>query len=330
MHPLRKLLLFFSILFLMVSPSPVVADTVDSPPILDESGRLIDFGRDIAPIFATRCLECHGPDDAKNDFRIDDSDRVLDYLEPEDALASSLFVDYMASDDEEMMMPPPSHGGPLSTTELALIRTWIDEGANWPSDAVVGASETAIVPVVVAAEPRSFFARVWGFQGYLHPATVHFPIALLLVGALFVVLGLRWPAVGTQIPTMCLVLGGSSAIAATLMGWSFADEQGYGAWQKIDLDSELFWHRWSGVLVAAGSALLIIVAVVGFWRDNRKMMGIWKVGLVVLAALVGLVGHQGGELNYGKDFYPKAIGILLGRDSQDVAPVAVIEEPIDN
>ncbi|TWU45041.1 Planctomycete cytochrome C [Novipirellula aureliae] len=332
MHHLPKLVLpLFVVLFFLVSPSLVAADTVESPTILDESGRLIDFERDIAPIFAGHCLECHGPDDAKNDFRVDEADILLDYLEPEDALGSSLFVDYMTSDDEDMMMPPPSHGGPLSTSELSLIRTWIDEGANWPSGAVVGATEVAIVPeVVAAAAPKSFLGRVWSFQGYLHPATVHFPIALLLVGALFVVLGIKWPAVGTQIPTMCLILGGASAIVATLMGWSFASEQGYGGWSKIDFDSELFWHRWSGVAVASGSAILMIVAAIGFWKDSGKLMGAWKLGLVVLAAMVGFVGHQGGELNYGKDFYPKAIGILLGQDSEAVSPVAVIEEPIDN
>jgi hypothetical protein len=28
---------------------------------------------------------------------------------------------------------------------------------------------------------------------------------------------------------------------------------------------------------------------------------------------VGAVGHQGGEMSYGKDFYPRAIRILLGQ-----------------
>ena len=43
---------------LMVFASPVVAQDRVSP--LNEAGQLVDFQRDIAPIFATRCLECQG------------------------------------------------------------------------------------------------------------------------------------------------------------------------------------------------------------------------------------------------------------------------------
>ena len=39
---------------------------------------------------------------------------------------------------------------------------------------------------------------------------------------------------------------------------------------------------------------------------------VWKIGLLVVAGMVGAVGHQGGELSYGADFYPRAFRILLG------------------
>ena len=101
---------------------------------LDEEGRLVQFGRDIAPILQDRCLECHGPEDAKNDFRVDDRDLMLDYIEPEDVEYSTLYTDYLTIEDEDMLMPPKSHGGPLSASDLALIRVWIEEGAYWPED----------------------------------------------------------------------------------------------------------------------------------------------------------------------------------------------------
>jgi hypothetical protein len=154
--------------------------------------------------------------------------------------------------------------------------------------------------------------RIWAFQGFLHPATVHFPIALLLFGALFVVLGWKWPTVGTQIPLACLLLGAPTALAATLMGWSFATQQGYGGWATIDFDSEVFWHRWSGVIVSVLSVLFALVALVSLSKQKSKLNVIWKGGLLVLALMIGMVGHQGGELSYGHDFYPKAFRILLG------------------
>ena len=36
--------------------------------------------------------------------------------------------------------------------------------------------------------------RVWRSIGFLHPAIAHFPIALFSLGAVFVVLGWKWPS----------------------------------------------------------------------------------------------------------------------------------------
>lgn len=290
----------------------------DSP--LDDDGNLVRFGRDIAPILLNRCLECHGPDDAKNDFRVDDPDSMSFYIEPGDWELSDLFTEYLATDDEDMLMPPPSHGGPLSAAELALVRVWIDEGAVWPEGyQLLAVDHSELAPVEAAPRRRelTFAQRIWAFQGYFHPATVHFPIALLLVGALFVVLGFFVPSLGNQMPLACLLLGAVTAVAATSMGWAFATEQGYGSWRKFDLDSEIFWHRWSGLIVSVLASILAIVALVAVWRDRPKLHRVWKIGLLVVAAMVGMVGHQGGELTYGSDLYPKAFRILLGEGQAD-------------
>jgi len=287
---------------------------------LDQEGRLVRFERDIAPILREHCLECHGPEDAKNDFRVDDPELLMLYVEPEEAEFSLLYSDYLTTSDETLLMPPPSHGGPLSPEQLALIRVWINEGADWPEDfklvAVDEDESTAAMAEAdqVSGTPDSLAARLWSFQAYLHPATVHFPIALLLIGALFVVLGVKWPVLGTQIPMACLLLGAASAIAATMMGWSFATQQGYGGWTKYDLDSEIFWHRWSAVIVTVASTLLAVIALYSANRQRPGLQRFWKSGLVLVALLVGLVGHQGGVLTYGEDFYPKAFRILLGQN----------------
>ncbi|WP_443217477.1 c-type cytochrome domain-containing protein [Rhodopirellula sp. P2] len=294
---------------------------------VDEEGLVVNFERDIAPIFRQHCLECHGAEEAKADFRVDDRDTVFGYVEGEDLESSSMYIDYLVSEDDDMLMPPRSHGGPLSPAELALIRIWIEEGANWPEDAHViqpdldGSGQ----PIELADGIRKgidpteagLLARVWSFQGFLHPATVHFPIALFLVGGLFVVLGWKWPTLGTQVPLVCLLLGAATAIVATMMGWSFSVEKGYGSWTKINLDSELFWHRWSAIIVTVLSSIFAIIALKSLRSDDeagqQRLTNIWKIGLLVVAGMVGAVGHQGGELTYGKDFYPKAISILLGQ-----------------
>ncbi len=130
------------------------------------------------PILATKCLECHGPDEAKNDFRVDDRELMMDYIEPEDVESSTIFVDYLTIEDDDMLMPPKSHGGPLSAAELAMIRVWIEEGAEWPEDLEFPQQgEQMESPPEPAPAPKSLSDRVWMAQGFLHPATVHFPIA---------------------------------------------------------------------------------------------------------------------------------------------------------
>lgn len=307
---------------------------------VDEEGLVVDFERDIAPIFREHCLECHGAEEAKADFRVDDRDTVFGYVYGEDLESSSMYIDYLISEDDDMLMPPRSHGGPLAPAELALIRIWIEEGANWPDEANVVQPDLdgSGQPIELADGIRKgidptnagLLARVWSFQGFLHPATVHFPIALFLVGGLFVVLGWKWPALGTQVPLVCLLLGAATAIVATMMGWSFSVEKGYGSWTKVNFDSELFWHRWSAIIVTVLSTIFAIIALKSLQSDDeagrQRLTNVWKIGLLVVAGMVGAVGHQGGELTYGKDFYPKAINILLGKPwPPESAPETALE-----
>ncbi|MCO8120147.1 cytochrome C [Stieleria sp. TO1_6] len=300
-------------------------DSAQERRAVDDEGHLVDFQRDIVPIFRVHCLECHNEQEAKNDFRIDDPDAVFSYVEPEDIESSTLFVEYLLSEDPDFLMPPPSHGGPLTPAELALVRVWIEEGASWPEGTQFDAGDHAdlAVPQEVPPEPKTLLQRVWTFQGFFHPATVHFPIALFLLGAVFVVLGWKWPALGKQVPLACLLIGAPTALASTMMGWAFAADQGYGSWSKVDFDSELFWHRWSGVIVAGTSVVLAVIALIGLRGRSDRLDRVWKIGLLALAGMVGAVGHQGGELSFGKDFYPRAFRILLGNEEQPADPPPV-------
>lgn len=317
--------------------APAAFAEADLP--LDEEGRLVRFERDIAPIFRDHCLACHGPEEEKAGFRIDDRELVLDYLVPEDADSSMLYTDYLASTDEDFLMPPKGHDDPLSAGELALVRVWIEEGADWPDDATVAAVDVTqakhaaenetVDPAEAASEEKvasvGWPARVWAFQGYFHPAVIHFPIALLSVGGLFVIVGMKWPVMGTQVPLACLLLGAFSSVTASVMGWSFATELGYMS--LFNAETEIFWHRWSGIVVSAVALIFAFVALINLRRKSNALQNTWKVGLVVLAILIGMVGHQGGELHYGQDFYPKAFEKLLGKPLKaDEAPSTSQEE----
>ena len=309
MSHIRTLAALSWVLVALVDGSTIHAEDSVSP--LTEDGRVVQFERDIAPILRDRCLDCHGPEDAKNDFRVDEKDTLMDYIEEGDWESSSMYVDYLTIDDPEMLMPPASKGGPLSPSELALIRVWINEGAIWPDKVQI--VSTTVQPIAeVPPTPQTLSQRVWAFQGFFHPATVHFPVALFTVGAFFVILSWKWPVLGTQIPLACLLLGALSSIVASAMGWAFAVEQGYSGWSTIDFDNEFFWHRWGGIIVSIVAAVFALIAIRAVRSDNESLAKVWKVGLLVIAGMVGAVGHQGGELSYGADFYPRAFRILLG------------------
>ncbi|MEO1525695.1 MAG: c-type cytochrome domain-containing protein [Planctomycetota bacterium] len=322
--------LWLCLLACFTIPSGRLAAAPQDGSPLDSEGRLVDFNRDVAPIFRKNCLECHNEDEAKADFRIDDPDSVFSYVEAGDLESSTMYGDYLITDDPDYVMPPSGH---LSAQDLSVLRVWIEEGAHWPEDAAVvekvaGETETEAAVEEEAEAPMGLVDRVWAFQGFFHPATVHFPIALFLFGAFFVALGWFWKSLGDQIPLACLLLGAPSAVVASAMGFAFADEKGYGSWTKINMDSEIFWHRWSGVIVALVAMILALIALWALRSGSEKLRRTWRLGLLVTAAMVGLVGHQGGELHYGKEFYEKAINILLGSNEAvaDAEPVQPIDE----
>ncbi|MHC5537495.1 PSD1 and planctomycete cytochrome C domain-containing protein [Singulisphaera rosea] len=95
--------------------------------------RPIDFNRDIRPILSETCFQCHGPDAAKRkaDLRLDTRDGLFkSVVVPRNAEESDLYTRLIAEDDDDRM-PPRSLGKDLSAEQVALIKRWIDEGAEW-------------------------------------------------------------------------------------------------------------------------------------------------------------------------------------------------------
>lgn len=263
---------------------------------------LVDFQQHIQPIFQQRCLNCHGPKDAKNDFRVDDRDSLTAYIEPGSPSTSSLWTDYLRSSDPEMLMPPASdtHPGGLSAGELLLVKAWIEEGAegNWASEDAQQAAQTT--PVATASKA----AKLWSFQGLFHPAMVHFPVALLSVSALFVLLSFVNRASCEPVAFHCLWIGALGAIAACLTGWSYAVYEGYGNNIGFDLAaSALDRHRWAGVFVALFSLLTLPLAISVRRHGSFGKRLLWLLASCIVAGAVSITGYQGGELTYGEDHY---------------------------
>ena len=88
----------------------------------------------IKPILAEHCLKCHGLDEKqrKAKLRLDDrasaiSSKSIVPGKPDE----SAFIKRLITTDEDEIMPPPKEHRPVSAANLALLRRWIAEGADY-------------------------------------------------------------------------------------------------------------------------------------------------------------------------------------------------------
>lgn len=104
--------------------------------------RLVDFKKDIEPIFSTHCVGCHGADKQRSGFRLDDRESAMKggenhapAIRPNHSSESPL-IRFVAGLVPDMKMP--QKGEALNPEQIGLLRAWIDQGAQWPQDAKVG------------------------------------------------------------------------------------------------------------------------------------------------------------------------------------------------
>ncbi|MDO8544904.1 MAG: PSD1 and planctomycete cytochrome C domain-containing protein [Opitutaceae bacterium] len=97
----------------------------------------IDFARDIQPLLAQRCYDCHGLEKNKGGLRLTSLETALAGGESgEPALVrgvsgKSQLIQRVTTDDENDVMP--QKGERLTAAEIELLKRWIDEGATWPA-----------------------------------------------------------------------------------------------------------------------------------------------------------------------------------------------------
>ena len=129
--PIRLASLALSVTFAAGAP-PVGAQEEAGPPA-------VDFQREVRPILADNCFQCHGPDESTRQVRLRLDTEAGAFAErpsgrpvvPGDA-AASLVYQRIAHDDPRRRMPPPALSPKtLTDAEIDVLRRWIDEGASW-------------------------------------------------------------------------------------------------------------------------------------------------------------------------------------------------------
>jgi mono/diheme cytochrome c family protein len=105
----------------------------------------VDFARDVAPILASRCVQCHGPKKQEHGLRLDlraaafiGGDSGSPGVVAGDSAMSEIFHRITAPAGANRM---PPKGASLSPDEIARIQRWIDEGAVWEDDGSVATEQ---------------------------------------------------------------------------------------------------------------------------------------------------------------------------------------------
>ena len=129
-RPIRQLILALSAP-LLGSGFLLAAEPANSAPI-------VNFQRQVRPILSDNCFQCHGPDKGTRmaDVRLDTREgafatrkngTIIVPGKPEE----SLLIKRVLSDDAAYRMPPAFAHKTLTGEQKGILRSWVEQGAQW-------------------------------------------------------------------------------------------------------------------------------------------------------------------------------------------------------
>ncbi len=149
----------FAAALTLITLTPVVASA--APP----DGAAF-FEKNVRPMFAARCVSCHGPDKQKGGLRLDSRAALLAGGDRGPAVVEgkpddSLLVRALGHADE-LKMPPKAK---LPAAEIAAVTEWVRLGAPWPN-----AVAAPIPPAASGSRPFTPDEKAfWAFQPLRRP-----------------------------------------------------------------------------------------------------------------------------------------------------------------
>ena len=126
-------------------------------------GPVIDFARDIAPIFQKSCLPCHSGEKPQGGLRLDTEAQVLKggqsgkAITPGDSAKSPL-VKRLIGEGEEARMPMGAN--PLPAAQIKLIRAWIDQNTFTVAESAAPAQIAPVASHTASDSSELFAARI--------------------------------------------------------------------------------------------------------------------------------------------------------------------------
>src|SRR5258708_22465204 len=136
---------------------PVALGVASLVLVLSRAQHKVDFQADIQPIFEKSCGQCHSAKAQMGQLRLDSEATAMaggqsgKVIVPGHARDSILYQRVAGLSDQARM----PMGGKLSADQIEKIRTWIDQGAEWP------ATSTTTAPT----------KKHWAFVAPVRPVT---------------------------------------------------------------------------------------------------------------------------------------------------------------
>jgi mono/diheme cytochrome c family protein/uncharacterized membrane protein len=185
----------------------------------------------------------------------------------------------------------PSTKKPPRQEERQMPQPILSSGLQQPEEPTNGEAREA--------EPATGFSeKLLGWLGRFHPATVHFPVALLTAAAVAELLGM---ATGKRsfdaITRYCVWFGALTAVAAGVLGWLL------GGFSLTDASWILMTHRWLGTSTVACAVLVLGLSELSHRSDQRRNRIGFRIVLFAGAILVLVTGFFGGAVVNGLDHY---------------------------
>jgi uncharacterized membrane protein len=164
------------------------------------------------------------------------------------------------------------------TSLIVAFAAWIPTGGS------------GMIPAIVEEEGGGLLHAF----GEMHPALVHFPIALALAAALAEVLALTTKReLFSNAARYCIVIAALGSLATVPAGW-IAGSQNYGP-----LTGLVNTHRVFGTIAGLFIVATAIVSEVARRRGNGTLLLVYRIGLFASAAFVSVAGYIGGKIVHG-------------------------------